>query len=183
MRIKIKHIQRSGWQRVTARRFACLPFEEKNGLSGTAALLCLDSVAAPLWKTVAGQEICIAADGYRWLQIAPENRHWWLTVMLDRTGTIFQYYFDITLENIVCGSDSYFRDLFLDVAALPGGPLELLDQDELDAALANRLISAEQYQLAEKTARVLLEELPGHWAELYEFCIKIYNHLRKELEP
>ena len=92
-----------------------------------------------------------------------------------------QYYFDVTLENILRGRDSRFRDLFLDVAAIPGGPLELLDRDELDEAYAEHLITAAEHHLAVETADRLVEAIPEHWTELYDFCMKTCRDLREEM--
>ena len=142
----------------------------------------MDSVTASLDKTAAGTQVRLVDTGYSWMQIAPKNEHWWLTVMFDDQGGIVQYYFDITLENILCGRDSYFRDLFLDIAALPEQAMELLDRDELDAALAEDTITKDEYGLALETAEWLMGELPQYWKELHEFCMKIYYILKKQTE-
>ncbi len=181
MQIKTKYIDRRGWRRITSRRDAYLELKT-DGFTGTAGLLCMDAVTEPLNKTVSGKHVCLVDNGYCWMQIAPENEHWWLTVMLDNTGKIIQYYFDVTLENVVCGRDSLFRDLFLDVAAIPGGPMELLDKDELDEAFMEQSITGAEYRLAVETADMLMRELPERWEELHGFCRKIYQNLRKETE-
>lgn len=181
MQIKTKYLDRRGWNRITSRRDAYLEWMTKD-LSGIAGLIRMDSVTAPLNKTVSGTQVRLVDTGYSWMQIAPKNEHWWLTVMFDDQGGIVQYYFDITLENILCGRDSYFRDLFLDIAALPEQAMELLDRDELDAALAEHIITEEEYFLAVKTAEWLMRELPQHWTDLREFCVKNYRILKNQTE-
>lgn len=181
MQIETKYLDRRGWSRITSRRDAYLDLKT-NDFTGIAGLIRMDSVTAPLDKTVAGTQIRLVDEGYSWMQIAPENENWWLTVMIDRTDGIVQYYIDVTLENIIRGRDSYFRDLFLDVAVLPEGAVELLDRDELDEALAECVITEKEYRLAVETAEMMIKELPEHWAALHGFCMKTYQTLRKETE-
>lgn len=180
MRIKTKFIDRHTWRRIVSRRDAYLELNNKV-FDGYAGLLCMDAVTEPLIVTVTDREVCIVDNGYSWMQIAPQNEHWWLTVMFDERWEIVQYYFDVTLENILRGRDSRFRDLFLDVAAIPGGPLELLDRDELDEAYAEHLITAAEHHLAVETADRLVEAIPEHWTELYDFCMKTCRDLREEM--
>lgn len=184
MQIKTKYLDRRGWSRILARRDAYREWTIGD-MAGMAGLIRMDSVSAPLSKTVSGIPVRLVDNGYSWMQIAPENEHWWLTVMLDDREEIVQYYFDITLKNVICGQDSYFHDLFLDVAALPEQKFELLDRNELDEALSEEIITQEEYGLALKTAERLMRELPQHWKELREFCMKtyhtlIYNAIRRD---
>jgi len=176
MQIKTKYFDRRGWKRIQVRHDAFCEWKTEN-LSGMAGLIRMDSVTAPLDKTVDGTPVRIVDNGYCWMQIAPENEHWWLTVMFNEREKIIQYYFDVTLENIIDGQDSCFRDLFLDVAAIPERKIELLDRDELEEALAEGIITPEEYGLAVKTAERLMYELPQHWTELQEFCMKTYRTL------
>ncbi len=181
MQIKTKYLDRRGWSRILSRRDAFHEWKTAN-LSGMAGLIRMDSVTASLDKTVGGIPVRLVDVGYSWMQIAPENENWWLTVMLDEREQMVQYYFDITLKNIICGQDSYFRDLFLDVAAIPERKIELLDRNELDEALAESIITPKEYGLALETAERLMEELPQHWKELHEFCTRIYCILKKQTE-
>ena len=176
MQIKTKYLDRRGWKRIKVRHDVFCEWKTEN-LSGMAGLLHMDSVTAPLDKTVDGTPVRIVDNGYCWMQIAPENEHWWLTVMFNEREEIIQYYFDVTLENMICGQESCFRDLFLDVAAIPERKIELLDRDELEEALAEGIITPEEYGLAGKTAERLMCELPQYWKELREFCMKTYRTL------
>ena len=176
MQIKTKYLDRRGWSRILSRRDTFCEWKTED-MSGIAGLIRMDSVTAPLGKTVGGIPVRLVDTGYSWMQIAPENENWWLTVMFDDREEIVQYYFDITLDNMICGWDSYFRDLFLDVAAIPERKIELFDRDELEEALAEGSITSDEYDLAEKTAERLMRELPQYWKELREFCEKIYHTL------
>ncbi len=178
MYIKTKYIDRHTWRRIIARRdaYVFLPT-----LEACAGLLRMDAVTEPLDVTVQEETVRIVDNGYSWMQIAPEREHWWLTVMFDERWTIVQYYFDITLENILRGRDSRFRDLFLDVAAIPEGKMELLDRDELDEALREHLITPEEHRVATETGERLMREIPKHWSELRDFCETTCRMLRERL--
>ena len=178
MEHKRKTISRREWSRIlesaAAYRDVSLP-----GFTAAVGLLHLKKTRSMLVKSVAGMMLKIVDDGYCWLQVAPKNEHWWLTVMFDETGRLVQYYFDVTLENDVRGADSTFIDLYLDVAAQPDGTLELMDQDELTPALAEGIITKEEYGLAEETGRMLVEAIPANIGRLEEFCTRMYAILRR----
>jgi len=181
LKIKTKPITRSDWPRVPRKAFVCetlaLP-----AFRGVAALLRLDEVHAPLIVTSCGQQVTLVDKGFYWIQLAPQDAHWWLTAMLDPDGNLYQYYFDITLQNRIAGAASVFDDLFLDVVALPDGRCEVLDRDELDEALASCLITQEQYDMALSQATILMSTLPHRMDELHAFCMRMFEKLRREME-
>lgn len=174
--MKLKTIMREDWSRIQERRSAYTAINLPE-FTGAASLLCLDRVTAPVAKPLLGAEITIVDTGYRWLQIAPAGAHWWLTAMYDENGSIVQYYFDVAKETVVQGTQSYFLDLYLDVVALPGGEIILLDRDELDEALQTGDITAADHQLAIDTADMLLRELPGNLPRLAQFCSNLLEFL------
>lgn len=180
-KIKTKAITRSAWPRVPHKTFVCdsldLPF-----FRGAAALIRMDKVNTPLIVHSCGDEIVLADVGYYWVQVAPEHAHWWLTYMINPNGEIYQYYFDITLENRIDGSASEFDDLFLDVVALPDGRCELLDRDELEEALRENVITDAQYKAACSEASVLMTTLPRRIDELNRFCAQLYTRLHRLME-
>ena len=180
MTCKRKTIARTEWSRILESASAYTEVEYP-GFSAAVGLLYLRKTRAMLVKSVQDMQIKIVDDGYCWLQVAPKNEHWWLTVMFDETGKLVQYYFDITLENDVCGADSSFIDLYLDVASQPDGTLELMDQDELDAALLTATITLEQYRLAEETGQMLVQSIPENIHRLEEFCCRLYGILRRNV--
>jgi hypothetical protein len=71
------------------------------------------------YQGLRGIPLTIVDRGYFWMQLAPKDKKYWLTVMLDAAGDIVSYYFDITDSNVLSGDgDSYFYDLYLDVVLL-----------------------------------------------------------------
>lgn len=177
-----KELSRSQWSRVRKRR-SCHGMGGKN-FAGETELIHIIKASKPLIVRFQGVEnTTIVDDGYCWLQIAPEDQHWWLTTMLDPQGRITQYYFDITWENHLLGSEeSWFLDLYLDVVVMPDGRMELLDADELEQALADGHITREMFDSAWAWANQLMADLEGRVSELEAFCQRTYNRLLPELE-
>lgn len=177
--LEIKTITRSNWSRVLSSSFR---FAEKTygDFCCVVGLLAVDEVTAPLKKTMLGKELVLADKGYHWLQIAPDGESWWLTVMMDSDDNIVQYYYDITDRNILDGENSRFYDLYLDVVVLPDGKATILDEDELDTALQNGIITKAQYESAVTTAKQLLTEVPPNVDELDEFVMTVYRQIQKE---
>lgn len=178
--MKRKELGRYGWRNVLERKdFHCC--WEKNGQQGEAALIHIIKAAKTGVGQFRGEPVVIYQDDYHWLQIAMADCHWWLTVMVDGSGEITQYYFDITLENQLLGSrDSWFTDIYLDVVMMPDGRLDLLDADELDEALHCGEITAEQHQMAHLWAKELMEELPQQLPKLKVFCEELFEQLKEE---
>lgn len=174
-KIQLKRIARDDWSRVL-RRSTAWGDVRSGGFHAVTNLIRLLEVRAPLVVKVAGK---VVDNGYAWMHVLPEGENWCLTTMFDTDGEIVQYYFDITLENVVDGESSRFFDLFLDVSVLPDGRASLLDEDELDEALAEGVITAEQANLARNTAEMLMRELDENFRELEEFCRKTYAELKK----
>ncbi|MEI2666228.1 hypothetical protein [Rossellomorea sp. LJF3] len=58
-------------------------------------------------------------------------------------------------------------DLFLDIVVLPSGEIFLLDEDELEQAYKNRMISENMYDLAWNESKEMMRQLQND-----EFMIK-----------
>lgn len=157
MELKKKTLRRDEWTRVTDKTVALMPVTTTL-FSGLACLLSIRGVEAPLWvHEGAFGAVRIADRGFRWLQLAPEGKHWWLTVMFDERGALVESYFDITRSNDLSDPEgAYFLDMFLDVCIPPEGAPLVLDADELDAALADGSITAAEHALARETAKEIV---------------------------
>lgn len=181
MEIKRRTMRRENWKRIVRRGFATQRFSEEE-LRGTAGLIHMIKVDPPWAATLLGQSLTLVDDGFHWLQIAPEGKHWWLTVMFDREGKILQYYFDITLKNTVLdGGDSYFDDLFLDVVLAPGIGMVLLDEEELRQALEAGVIDDCQAVLARRTAEEIMSGMKEREEKLEAFCRRQYEELKRKI--
>lgn len=108
--LKKKTMRRAEWRGIEKRRCAVMPFEH-SGVRGRMGLLYMDEVLAPFSVVLSGSRHTITQTGYSWLQIAPENRHFWMTVMFDEAGQPIENYIDITLENhLPENDDAWFVD-------------------------------------------------------------------------
>jgi uncharacterized protein len=165
MSLKRKYATHPTWQRIYRWQYAEMPVAEPE-FSGVVALFKMLELREPMYKFVCGVEVCVADVGYAWLHHFPEGRHYSLTTMCDASGAPVQWYVDIALH---IGRDPrhgpYLDDLFLDIAVLPSGAREVLDRDELDAALAAGVIGAGEHALAwDECIRVLAEIDAGTFA-------------------
>lgn len=181
MECKKKTLRRSEWHRVTKRTEAYIRIQNAI-LSGKAGLLQIQELLAPLWVESPQGKMKIADCGYFWMQIAPEEKHWWLTVMFDSNGKLLQSYFDITRENHIQDTmESYFIDLFLDVFIPAYKSPVILDRDELDDALRVALITESEHQMALYTADQIMEWYAQHTEMYYVYIKKLFAALQKHL--
>jgi len=160
-----KRADRPGWPRLRAQRFICQRIADGR-VNGYATLLQMLEVAEPLWVMHHEQRICIADNGYSWLQLFPEGANYTHTTMFDADGQPVQEYIDLVAEQGI-GEDGipWYDDLYLDIAWIPEGTPILLDQEELDAAHAIGAVTDEQYELARgETARLLVAVALGDYA-------------------
>ncbi|NGQ95169.1 DUF402 domain-containing protein [Brevibacillus sp. SYP-B805] len=137
---------------------------EKAGFRGYVSSWTLTDVQEPLTFTYGDRQVCVADKGYTWLQYFPAGEAYTLTAMYDAAGQVIQWYFDMCREHGI-GDDGvpWFYDLYLDILVLPTGEVMVLDEEELEAALVDGIVSAAEYELAWRTARKLLEEIErGH---------------------
>ena len=102
-------------------------------------------------------------NGYYILEILPKTENYAIRVYFDDNKNIIEYYIDITNG---CEIDEeskipYYDDLFLDIT-ITNGLVEVLDQDELENALSNKIIDANTYNKAIKTKDKLLKEIKNN---------------------
>ncbi len=176
--MKRKELGRFQWRRAIDRRDAHKVWESK-AFTGETSLIHVLKAEKPNIKKFLGKEpVTILDDGFFWMQVAVQGQHWWLTAMFDPQLRPTQYYFDITLENHLLGSEkSWFWDIYLDVVLMPDGRMELLDADELEEALCSGDITKEQYENAWIWAKKLMEELQGKQELIQNFCQEKLNEM------
>lgn len=122
-------------------------------------------VLKPLYVPCCSEMRMILDTGFRWVNFAPAGKNHALMVQLDAGGVPQQLYVDICDGH---GTDPdgipYVNDLYLDVIALcevrPDGSwhvteTDIIDQDELDEALADGKITQAQYDLAWTEAKAV----------------------------
>lgn len=146
--MKRKWANRPDWPRVIEKRYV-QEYVRDDSFEGYVALLFLDRVKAPLIVRCGDVELCIADQGYVWMMFFPVGERYSLTAMINPERRIVQWYFDIVKANELSEEGiPGFEDLYLDLAVLPDGTLEVLDEDELDAALRDGHIDEAEHRMA-----------------------------------
>lgn len=157
-RLKRKFGDRSEWKRILDRTYV-QTYMEVPEFKGHITLLHLRKVAAPLTvRYDDDHHICIADDGYFWLQHFPSDKKYSVTTMFDDNGEIVQWYIDICHQT---GFDQvpWLDDLFLDLIVFPSGKVIQKDSDELDEALTKGVINKVLYNFAWDEANHILNLL------------------------
>ncbi len=175
--MKVKTIARTEWHGIEERAYAYAPFEAF-GLRGEAGLMHMTRVDAPLSVGSEGGDIYITGNGYEWLQLAPAGENFWFTVMFDGSGSIFQYYIDITIEtHALPDGRAWFIDGILDYVMSADGEIVLLDADELaEAYKEGRITPAERSRVMRAAERVY-ELINGREPLLRAACERIRSEM------
>lgn len=156
--MKRKYSDRANWRRVLDKRFH-VSFVEEPGFTGYVSLFHILQVRDPLWKHYDEKVVCVADAGYKWLQHFPKNANYALTSMYDNKDNVVQWYIDIcNVQGVTDHGVPWFDDLYLDLVVLPTGELYLLDEEELNEALANGSVTQREYDLAWAEANRLIGE-------------------------
>lgn len=139
---------RGGWSRVPKQRL-----EVRQVGNTTLVYLKALSVREPLTVPCCGQPVKIMDVGYQWLTICEVGARHIVTAHCNAEGEPVHLYIDVIASWHV-GEDGFpcFDDLYLDVITLPDGRFEVIDGDELEAALKARVISRAQYEGAWREA-------------------------------
>ena len=69
--MKVKYIDKRHWRRLIEREYT--EVKVNNRFKGIIGLVTMKKVREPLEVTVVGQNIIVADDNYKWLQILPEK--------------------------------------------------------------------------------------------------------------
>ena len=149
--IRKKHLDRREWYTGSERDYTCM-YHRDSFFRGGIGLITFTGLKQPETVNTADGPLCIADNGYQWLELAPEGSHYTVTAMFH-DDILFQQYIDITLRNDVAeNGDAEFYDLLLDVVVLQDGTPRVLDTDELEEAMSGGIITREEYDLARQTA-------------------------------
>lgn len=177
---KYRNVMRTPWTKVIDRDFS---FCECPELDGVCSLIHLIKITGPLYCTYSdGVPVTIIKDGCFWLQFAPRSEKYWLTALFDERGDFDHAYFDMTEYNEICGKNTYFCDMYLDVAIKKDGSVFVLDEDELLAALNDKVITQAQFDDAYKTADRVTALYGGeNVKKLISLCEKYFKVLMPKL--
>ena len=154
LEIKRKHLDRREWYGDAERDFRCM-YHRDGCFEGGIGLITFTGLSGPDEVDTDDGRLCIADNGYQWLELAPAGGRHVLTAMF-RDGRLFQIYIDITSGNEVSANgDAEFGDMFVDVVIKDDVP-RIVDVRELEDALSRGVISGEDCRLAmEEAGRVV----------------------------
>ena len=180
--MKRKTILRREWKGIHSRLYAEKRFSAP-GISGIAGLLHMEK-ADDFSVSVGKRRVKITSDGYEWLQIAPEGKRVWATVMFDDRSAASECYFDITSGNTVSdGGQSEFMDLYLDVVIAPDDPnVYYLDAEELEGAFEAGEVTQSRKELAYASRDELIRSVRSHKQEFFAWCSETRKELSKRLK-
>ena len=154
--MKEKHLDRREWYTDADRDFACI-YHKDPVFQGGIGLITFTGLKRPVVVDTPEGSLCIADNGYQWLEIVPEGGHFAVTAMFH-DDILFQQYIDITLRNEVSeDGNAVVYDLLLDVVVLGDGTPRIVDAEELEAALSDGIIHQEEYDLARRTAEQVVD--------------------------
>lgn len=179
MNLVQKSLRKDEWSLFTKKNLKSIRVKEE-GFIGTVGLLTIEAIEKPLFVSYPMYRLCIADKNYKWLQFAPENENWWLTVLFDDKDELIESYFDITKGNSF--DDPYnptFIDMFLDITFSKKREPKLLDEDELKEALDEHLITKEEYDFAFLVAKSIIKGYNKNKAKYYAFIDRYYKKLRR----
>ena len=96
---------------------------------------------------------------YYVVELTPLNENYNIRYYFDDNKKFVDYYIDITLYNGVENKMPYYIDLYLDIIHYPkANKVCFVDEDELKAALDNKIVSKKDYELAYRVGNRLIKE-------------------------
>ncbi|MCQ2008718.1 MAG: DUF402 domain-containing protein [Sporolactobacillus sp.] len=179
-KMKRKYADRRGWRRIISSHTRKKQFMWPN-FHGEAVLIQFNEIKAPLSVVYGGVRTKTVDQNYSWLQLFPaETPQFVLTAMFNAKHRLVQCYFDVIHQ---VGRDEqgtpWFDDLYLDLILFPNHKLYLVDEDELNEALENDIITPEMYEKAWRTAHRLMQFIkkdPEHFLALVREVRATFPH-------
>lgn len=142
----------------------------------------MQKVSSPLIVASPTGKVTIANNNYKNIIFAPKNKNWWLTVMFDDKDNIIESYFDITKTNDFSNPENpYFIDMKLDICIPYQKEPTIMDEEELQAAFTQGLITKKDYDTAYLTANKIIEFYNLHKEEYYHYIYEMYNNLKRDI--
>lgn len=114
-------------------------------------------------KNSLGEEVTYIDEGYYVIELTPIKENYNIRYYINKNREIIDYYIDISLFNGVLDKVPFYVDLYLDILHYSiDDSVAFTDEDELQEALNNELISKKDYKLAYEVGNKLLKEIRNH---------------------
>lgn len=174
--MKRKYADYPNWERVIEKQYKNRYFNNDD-FKGYISLLTAVKVKEKL--TVPNTNLVICDDGFKWLEIYPENnKNIAVSVCINNKNEFLEWYFDIAKDTSLTKEGvPYIDDLYLDIIFTPSGEIKLIDQEELQEALDKQVITQEDFDLAYKVANNLIKQLEGNLSNIIKFTQKYFDIL------
>lgn len=155
--MKRKFINKSKWIRLKKFKERTLKINE-DMFNGYIYCLYAQEVNKKFIASNGENDILILDNNYIWLQLVPMDKHYIFTIVFDENKNIVQWYINITnMNGIDLDGRIFYDDMYLSIIVNPDGKITLLNENEINLALNNNLITSEQYKLAYKEARDIMD--------------------------
>jgi predicted RNA-binding protein associated with RNAse of E/G family len=152
---------------------------DDESIKGYFSYLKIIEVNRPFIVGLKDNEICLYDKGYSEINYLPDNENWQLYGIYDNHGKIIEWYFDVTKKNTVDNEGNpYCDDLFLDIVLLPNGQIIILDEDELQNAYDEGIITYNEYNLAYKVKNKLINDGIVNVNYLEKLCNRLLEKLK-----
>ena len=179
MKILSKSLRRDEFKAIRKKEIKTIQVKEEY-FNGTISLMTILEVNEPMVISHPNYKVTILDKKYQWLQFAPKNANWWLTVLYDASGSLIESYFDMTKQhNFEDENNPTFLDMFLDVVISEARGPRILDEDELKEALDEKIITKEEFDLVFNLAKNIIQGYNKNKAKYYAFVDCYYHKLQK----
>lgn len=157
--MKRKFSDRANWRRIVNKTYSSV-YLNTEMFNGYVTFYKIHQLREPLWKEYLQSRICLADEGFIWLQHFPEHEQYVVTTMFNSELEVVQWYIDICKDQGLTDQGvPWFDDLFLDVIILPSGDVLLVDEDELEEAYDHGEITKQEFDMAQEEAQKLLDSI------------------------
>ncbi|WP_148872646.1 DUF402 domain-containing protein, partial [Serratia marcescens] len=132
--------------------------------------------------TINEKELVVCDSGIKWFIIAPDNESYVITMIIDLCGNPIVWYIDM-IDGVGKDEDGmiYFNDIFLDLIVSNDGVVIEDDRDELELALTTNILTKEQYNKADFTARELTNKISSDFIKFKLYCMKLFDYVINSL--
>lgn len=150
---QVDHPERPDLQK---KRFAMTRIDSRE-FSGYVSLLLLEQVRKPLMVTLPEKEVCIADDGFLWLQHFPAGARYTVTSIFNAQRELVRWRVDIVARHYLNEQGMLTCEgLYLTIDVSPLGEIHLLGIAELDEALRTQAVTSVMYETAWREADHLM---------------------------
>lgn len=163
-----KFVDKSNWIRVTKFKDKTLKIKNEN-FDGYIYGIYVEKANKKFEVSYGTENFLILDDGYTWIQLIPTGKKYTVTIMFDNSKQIVQWYIDITNMNGIDSDERiFYDDLYLDVVITKNRNVILINEEKINRALNNFIITSEQYKNAYKEARDIMDKITKEGMEKIE---------------